>query len=346
MYRALAIGIAAIFSVAIVLVSWRFTAPCRWLLGILRRKLLAPDRPVALESDPGRGSRFELWLRAWAVLAVAILATLTIASDFSAPNAARALGRAVLCAAGALTAALFLVFAANALLAYLPHARAMAAVERHGIRSLWIVPPDGCPPGLVEILGTQAKASKVVRILDLTGFEFIGRGPGLAGGLLHDVLATMTGTPVEVLLLDPDTRAPDPDHKQATVYQAVLGELELTPTSFRRKLRATVDAIDALNEKRAPEAKISVRFYREKPCFRGILFDDAAFVSACFPPESRRSYPLVELSRESDAPSLYESFRRAFVSLWRAYERCVRSADSIKPPSTVVRRRPAPEVLA
>lgn len=346
MYRPLAIGIAFLVSTAVVLVSWRFPALCRWSLGLLRRKLLDPARPVSFENEATRESRFLLWLRAWAGLTVAILVVLSIGAGLPAPDPARAALGAAALAAGSLAAAFAAVLAANAILAYLPQSRALSAFEHHGFRSLWVVSEGRCPPELVDALSSKAKSSALVRVIDLTGHEFLGKGPGLGGGLLHDVFAQMAGVPVQVLLLDPDTRAPDPDHKQATVYQAVLGELELSPSSFRRKVRATLDAIESLNEKRAPEAKIAVRFSEERPSFRGIVFDDAAFVSAGFPSDKERSYPLVEIAKASGTPSLYEAFRRESARLWRIAEGRVRTADSIKPPSTVVRRRPVAEEVA
>jgi hypothetical protein len=251
---------------------------------------------------------------------------------------------AILCGLGSAGAALFLVVVLGAL-AYVPDSRAHSMLRAHGFLGFWSVDPERPPRPLVDSLIARARTSKKIRVLDVTGYELIGKGPGASGGLLHDMLASVPGVPVELLLLQPENRVVDPDHKHATVYQMVLHDMDVTPAGYRRKLRATLDAVEALNEKRDPESKIALRFYAQKPSFRAVVFDDSALVSPWAPREKDPSFPFLELACAAPKPSLYEGFRRELVRLWRGAA-TARGQEAPKPPSTVVRKRPLPEAVA
>ncbi len=100
-----------------------------------------------------------------------------------------------------------------------------------------------------------------------------------------------------------------------TVYQTVLAEMGLPPPTYMLRLRKVMAEIDAMNRQRSPDAQIMVRFYNERPTMRAVFFDDSLMV---FPPqEQKHDLPCLEIARDSDLPSFYETFRRDFARMWQ-----------------------------
>jgi len=193
-------------------------------------------------------------------------------------------------------------------------ARCRVAHRMCRIRRVWRVTPNvPCPPLRLELSRCMAEAASI-GILDVTGFDLIGKGPGPNGSLLYDVLSNWNKVPVSLLLLDPFSSAVDPDRSIVSVPQEVLAEMDLSDRSYRRRLRATLDAIDDLNDHRSDDAKIQIRLYSEKPTMTAVLLEKAAFVSPWEPIERERTFALFEAAEVGS--SFFEIHRRLFIRLW------------------------------
>jgi hypothetical protein len=211
-----------------------------------------------------------------------------------------------------------LILAAASTAGAVPMARGQALLHRFGFRGLWVVDPKVPSPEARQGIASRLRASTHLGLLDITGFELLGKGPGPAGGLLHDALSSSPGVPVEILLLKPDARVLDPEEVMATVFQSILAEMAVSSNTYMKRIQATLHAVAALNEARPPEAKIEVRFYTEKPTVRALFFDQSLFVWPWHPRESQVPLPVMEILRESKEPTFHEAFRRNFARLWGA----------------------------
>lgn len=346
MYKAVAFGLLLFLVLLLALVPYRFPTFCKRVMRYLRRKAFGPRCHAVFQEEAGDGRDRLFWFRIWSFLAIVSLGLLGLGTRFFSGDGPWLIVRTVALGVAGMGVSGFVVLAIHACSSYLSRAGVCASLGYHGFHAFWAVDPEHPPLPLRGRLAEAAKASQAMGILDVTGYEFLGKGQGLSGGLVYDVLRTMTGTPVHLLLLEPEARVLDPDHKRATVYQTLLAEMESTPSTYQRKLRATLDTIEALNEKRDPEAKITVRFYAEKPAFRAIVLGGTAFVFPWVPKENGPDLPILEIGRNGAAPSLYEGFRRHFTRLWRSAVSLEAAAHAIKPPSTAVRRRATPEAVA
>ena len=193
----------------------------------------------------------------------------------------------------------------------------MNSLSRCGFRGLWVLRPSQSPEKLIEAFSEKCKKSEKIQILDVTGYDSIASDSGPGQGILRALLQNARDVPVSILLLSPQSHEVDPDHQQVTVFQTVLAELELQAATYMQRIRKTLQVLDELNAERPPEAQIEVRFYREKPTARAVIVDEAALLFPWDPQASKSQLPCLELSRKSDAPSFYESFRRSFARVWR-----------------------------
>lgn len=201
---------------------------------------------------------------------------------------------------------------------FVPWARDRNNLTRCGFRSLWVPELGAKNRKLQEELRRRALASKMVGCLDVTGYKYLGRGPGPSGGLLYDVLDTARHVPVLVLLFKPDRHEVDPERKLTSVFNNLLTEMELSESEFTRRIQSTLNAIEDLNRSRPEQAKIEVRYYTDKPTTGGILFDETAIMVPWHPREESSRLPMLEVESESEDPSFYQSFRRHFALLWNS----------------------------
>lgn len=347
MFQTVAYGTVILSVLALAIVPYRFPGLSERLYARVRARFARPKEHSPFRQVGPCGLEPVLWLRIWAALTILWLGFLALSTQLLTGDGPGLLVRAVLLTLGCWVASAVTLAAIAALLTYRTRSQAFAGLSGHGFKALWVTEAEHPAHALRDTLAARAKASQGVAILDVTGFELLGKGPGPMGGLLYDLLSTMTGVRVQVLLLEPETRALDPDHKQATVYQMLLKDSEMTPATYQRKVRATLDAVDALNERRPPETKIAVRYYAQKPSFREVVFHDSVLVSPWVPREDVSQVPFLEIEANETGTSLYEGFRREFSRLWRAAELAQSGeAHPRKAPSTVVRRKPKPEVVA
>jgi len=73
-----------------------------------------------------------------------------------------------------------------------------------------------------------------------------------------------------------------------------------------------------MNQNRAADTQINVRFYNEKPTMRAVIFDESMVVFPWRPLVHTVDMPCLEVARQSAVPSFYETFRRDFARLWKS----------------------------
>ncbi len=197
----------------------------------------------------------------------------------------------------------------------LPGFRGYATLSRCGFRGLWVLDSRRQVLDLSADLSEHTKDTTRIGIVDVNGYDLFVHGPGSTSGILHDVLQKSPDVPVYLLLLNPQTTEMDPDRRMMTVYQSVLSELSLQAPLYMVRLRKTLATIEAINRRRDASARITVRFYNQRPTMRAVFFDASVVV---FPPQgSDHDVPCLEIGRRSEVPTFYETFRRDFARLWQ-----------------------------
>jgi len=309
------------FLFATVVLPFRFAPLCSRLIEEQRARILTGTRRATFEGSEDRQRQRLILTRIWGVISAVVLLALVVNSGTALRDHPGAAALVVFHAllAGSTGGVLVLIF--RAFRSYLPTERARAALSQFGFKALWAF--DWATPleALRECLAERIRDASLVAVVDVTGFDLLGKGSGPSGGILYDTLTTMTGVRGYILLLQPGATTPDPEQRQASVYQTVLAEMDISPQTYVRRIRATVDAIEALNESRPAEAQIEVRFYNEKPSVRAVIFDDSLLVSPWVPREASKPSPVLEVTREAAGISFYSTFRFHFNRLW------VRSID-------------------
>lgn len=318
MFTVASITAVVLVGMLALIAPFRLAARCSRLVERARSAFLAGGYRVSFDVNGGREEDRLSLLRAWGVVTFAIFATLLMTS--STPFADHPGSFALVVLFGLVAGGLGLVIMATlrAFITLLPHWRASYALGRFGFRGLWTLDPASGAQALKDGLSVRVHGSSRLAILDVTGYEILGKGPGPAGGLLHDTIASLTGVPVSLLLLQPESQTLDPDGRRATVFQSVLADMDVSPQTFVRRIRSTLEIVQLLNEKRAPEARIEVRFYAEKPTIRALLFDDTVLVSPWTPREATMPVALIEIAREAQGATLFESYRFMIARLWSA----------------------------
>ena len=332
-----------VFVGLLVGVPFRFKAQTSDVLERLRRKLSARATHAAFGSDDGKAWERLLKTRIWGITAVAFLFLLLVQQGSPFKNDPQTLASACLNAIGALVIAGFLTVMYEMVTRFLPALRADGLLSRFGYKGVWLMDPTSPARELRDGLATRFHGSTRVVIVDVTGHELIGKGPGPAGGLLYDTLHTLTAIPVQVLLLQPESVSPDVEQRRATVFQSVLAEMEVTPQNYVRRIRATLDAIQTLNEQRPTECKIEARFYTEKPSFRALLFDESILVSPWVPRESNAISCFLDVAKTAAETTLYSALRYQCARVWAMsanQQDAAQKANGFK--SMAVRREPVP----
>jgi len=336
MYTLLSLGFVLLVGLGLGLTAFRYTSVAERCVRFLTRVTLGERASAIFWPRLPRKGVSLFWFQVWTGLSCFLLLLLALGEVSILKNKPNSMAIALVDVVAATGLGAVVVLLAIACLSSIRWARGYETLASHGVRALWrtsLARPDR---SLCETFATRARSSKRVSILDVTGFDFIGKGPGASGALLYDALSIVPSVPVQVLLLEPESRFPDPDQKKATVFQTVLAETETSPPTYQRLIRATLDAIEALNEKRAPEARIRVAFYGEKPSFRMVLFDDSVLAAPCHPKQSDETISFLDVSRDECGTTIHEGFRRHFARLWG-------SLKDGKNCSTVVALKPVTE---
>lgn len=339
MFATVAFFAVVLFGLAVVGLPFRFQSiTSRWIEKIRAQLLCRATCSVFAAGEDKSGERL-VKARAWGVTAFVLMVFFLLSMEKPFQDHPAGFFRVAMAILGAVASTLGLAFCFEMVCSFLPALRAFGLLSRFGFRALWVLEPGRTARGLREALVARVRGSSRVAILDVTGQELIGKGAGPSGGVLYDTLASMVSVPVQLLLLQPETISPDPEQRRATAFQSVLAEMDITPQNFVRRIRATLDAVQTLNELRAETARIDVRFYTEKPSFRAIVFDGTSLVAPWVPRESNFPSPFLEVGREAAEPTLYNSFRFQFARLWAsAAPRKEAEARSNGFKSVVVRR--------
>jgi hypothetical protein len=315
MFVVLSSAVLAVFLALTIVLPFRFGRRAAALVERAQDIVVQRARSASFDDD---GSLLRLVRRSryLGTLAALLFIVLCVKDGALVRNEAGAFV-AVLCrAAVSLGAGGILVATVIGLVSFVPKAQGYALLARHGFRGLWTVELKEPAPEVRECLARRIQASTRVGIVDITGFELLGKGPGPSGGLLHDVLDSFPNIPVELLLLKPDARVLDPEEIMATVFQSLLAEMDISSNTYMKRVQATLHAAETLNENRPPEARIEVRFFSEKPMVRAIILDDVALVSPWHPRENQVPVPVLEILRGTKDYTFHEAFRRHFARLW------------------------------
>lgn len=286
------------------------------LKGFLGRRVLGRFRDARLYRPQVDEKLQKRWLRIWGVMAALCFVLFAIVSGArvqNSPESVAAFGFSSVLAFGTST---FLVVTTLAYAESFRWCVGSGHLKKCGFQRLWTVESEQVPESLHDTVASLLAGSSAVRILEVTGHEILGRGPGAKGGLLYDAIAAKTDMPISLLLLDPGTSALDPERLKATVMQTVLSELGTTAPLFRRRLQSTLAAVRELNQRRPSNAKIDVRLYAEKPTVTAVIFDDSALVSPMSKLQGDTIYTLHLPGRFSTEPSFFKVFRSHFARLW------------------------------
>ena len=316
MYITLTLGLFLLFGACTLLVPFAFSG---WALRIFRRVWRpATDRHRATVFDASSGEiSVRFWVRAWGILAVLTLITLAVFRTEGITNTSDTMIWVVVASATSVVGSGVVAFGMVAFTRLLPRALGYLSLSRSGIRALWEVNLVQSKRRFQEELIARINRSGSLSVVDVTGYKLFGKGEGPTGGLLYDPLQAARKSTVCIMLYKPDSETRDPDG-HATVFQSLLASMNLSKEAYMRRLKMTLDAIEALNKERPAEFKIQVRYYSEKPTFQTLVFDECAFA---YPWQSREDHnvhvPFLEVAKIGPGSSLYESLRLHFVRLWK-----------------------------
>ncbi len=337
----------AVFLIAVFLVVMLALPFCRGRLAV---KLVAKLKSMLLEG-PGQVLFYEqsvsqtpvrsiAWTRAWGLMAALLFTGCAVYQGNAVENHPAAVAACGLYGALAMGTSAFIVLLGLSFVSYFPRIRGSAGLRQCGLQGLWIVDPASPPVKLQQTVAAHLQKTTYVGIVDVTGFGILAKGAGTPGGFLYDAIAMATGVPVSLLLLDPEASTFDPDGPQTTVMQSVLTEMGIPALLYQKRLRATLEAVEQLNQVRPEEAKIVVRFYRERPSITALFFDKTALVSPWNPREKLSVFTQFDAETPLPDASFFEVHRRTFTRLW-AHSQVARSDAPLTPAgaSTVVRKK-------
>jgi hypothetical protein len=307
--------VLAFVALAVVL-PVRFSSPTAKVLARLRDSVMRKAAQAVFESGASRDRTLVDCARVTGGFALFLFLLLALRQGVLLENTPDAVWAVIFLAAMAIVASIVLVVTAVSLATAIPKTKGYALLSRFGFRGLWVVDPKSPSIQARDGIASRLRTTTRLGLLDVTGFELLGKGAGTSGGLLHDALDSLPDIPVEVLLLKPDARVLDPEEVMATVFQSILAEMEVSSNTYMKRIQATLNAVAALNNGRPQGGKIEVRFYTEKPTVRALVFDQSVLVWPWHPRESQIPLPVLEVLKGTTQPTFYEAFRRNFARLW------------------------------
>ncbi len=319
MFAGLAILLIAVFLVVMLALPFCRGQLAVKLVGKLHTAILAGPGQVlfyerAVSETPVKSIA---WTRAWGLMAALVFTGCAMyKSEAVVQDNPTAVATCGLYGALAMSASAFLVLLSLSFVSYLPRMRGNVGLRQCGLQGLWLVDPAKPPVKLQQTVAAQLQKTTYLGIVDVTGHGMLAKGNGATGGFLYDAIAMASGVPVSLLLLDPDASTQDPDGPRTTVMQSVLGEMGIPLALFQKRLGATIDAVEQLNQLRPPEAKIEVRFYRERPSIAALFFDKTALVSPWNPREKLSVFTQFDAETPTPDASFFEVHRRTFIRMW------------------------------
>ena len=320
MFLILAVVLAIGFVSLIVLLPFRPSRMTDWVLGRAESLLVGNRAQVLFYRDDSGRPAVLFWFRLWAAAAAAALVGAAVLFGFllNKPIFADTLSaflRTAGSVAAAAAAATFVTWGVFSFTAGLGMVRTRCALKANGYQGSWLIEKGVATKELRDALAAHLAETSSVKILDVTGFGVLGKGAGPGGALLYDLLDNATNLPVSLLLLHPESTDRDAEFRSLSVIQSTISDMQIPMETFKKRMSATLRAVAGLNEGRAIEDALDVRFYGERPQFKAILFDDAVFVCPWSPTEEEEVYHLFR-SAGPNVPSLFEIFRGHIARLW------------------------------
>ncbi len=315
MYATLAFVLVVVIVFGMLLLPLHFESLIKRFRNRLRRFTHCVANRAIFHSSEDKNRHALFSVRLWFVVSACVFAYLGMQDGAVIRNQPAAVVAVAGCGALSLTMGSLIMFIFAMYSWILPGFRGYATLSRCGFRGLWVLDSRRQILDLSADLMEHTKETTRIGIVDVNGYELFVHGPGSSNGMLHYVLQESPDVPVYLLLLNPQTTELDPDSRKITVFQSVLSEMSLKAPLYMVRLRKTLATIDAMNRNRDDSARITVRFYNQRPTMRAVFFDVSVVV---FPPQdSRHDVPCLEIGRHSEVQTFYETFRRDFARLWQ-----------------------------
>jgi hypothetical protein len=315
MYISLTVILVVLFAAGTLLLPFAYPELAMRVFRRVWRSASDRHRETVFDGSASMASPW-FWIRVWGVVAVLTLVVLATFRMDRMDNTMSTTIWLVTCTFAALVGSGFVVSSIVAFGHLFPRALGYQSLARCGVRSLWEVNLVRSKRRFQEELIARINRSSSLSIVDVTGYKLFGKGQGPTGGLLYDALQAARKSTVCLMLYKPDSETRDPDG-HATVFQSLLASMNMTKDVYMRRLKSTLDAVNALNEERPAEFKIQVRYYTEKPTLQTLVFDGTAFSYPWQPREDHDvNVPFLEVSKIGPGSSLHESFRLHFKRLW------------------------------
>lgn len=316
MYLTLSIVLLFLFCTITIIIPLRFPGLLLRVTQVVRKKVGGESPEVTFSPPVPEEQRVGKLVRAWGGLSTVLFACTGLLDEGFMTGESSAIAVAVGYGVLSMFTSALCVLSFHALHSFIPNARVSETLSHCGLRGLWMMDSGKSQRSLQEALSSRLRASKKLCVIDVCGYELLGKGAGPTGGLLVDVLDQEREVPVYILLCKPDAKSLDPERRKTSVLQNLLAEMNVSHSIYLRRLSMTTEVVEILNEDRQKQAKIKIRFYKEKPAFRALLVDDSCVAIPWHPREESVDLPYVDIARESGSCSFYESYRRHFARLW------------------------------
>ena len=180
MFIASSIGILLAFLVLTVLLPFRFGRHAAKLVERTQNLVITKAASASFDDD---GALLTLVRRARYLGSIAALLFVILCVKDGAlfRNESSALLSVLLRAGVSLAAGGLLITTVIALASFIPKAQGYALLSRYGFRGLWVVEMKQPSRESRDGLARRIQGSSRVGIVDITGFELLGKGPGPSG---------------------------------------------------------------------------------------------------------------------------------------------------------------------
>ena len=311
MFAVISICLIVGYLLVTVAVPYRFESRAQKLLALGRERLVERFLEATIERLSDRSVL--RWTRAWGTTSAVLFLLFGVLDGAFIRDDPISVARLLCFIALSAGLSAFLVLTCFLYTTLLTRLRSLATLYECGIRGAWVLGAKHASDGLLDSIDRVLADADHIGVVDITAYDLFADG-----GLLGDALARRPQLPVSVLLLRPAAASRDPETVQATVFQTVLRDLDLTAQTYERRLLATVSAIRQLNASRPENGKIEIAYYDEKPTFQGIFASGTALVAPCAFRQGDRFYVQLSEAADGKTQTCFEIFRRQFCRMWAA----------------------------
>lgn len=183
------------------------------------------------------------------------------------------------------------------------------SIQKERKRSAGIISTSKGQNGLIKVFQNQkaceeeiravALQAKKVKVLTIRGDKYFSG----SNSLLYDLCTSQrTDFTLQVLLLSPEAERPD---------NQSAAELHYTASKIAR-MRLVLGHLQIY---KLNNQNIEVRYYKEEPNFKMLVFDDILFVSAFVTEKNDKNTAMLKMRRAGNP--LFEGLERDFDRLWR-----------------------------